>query len=588
MAEDEDGIAKDKIPNVNVTEQIEQCVSLLEQGSDERRFAGLLLCAKLLPQGNEEALHRVHSVASTFINRLLRSQDPHQQALACSICAALNSSSDVATSERMLKRCHLLASCSTNDAVDALLRIAVASPDGLECARDTGAMQCALHFIRANRNVLASLRLLRACVEEWAEPHEDSLSAIESGFPSVAAYLAWSDDKQIQLEALSASVACLNICRSDRLSSGWVPSVQTGLATVLGAQLNPDIRHLALRCTESATRLANETASGALLDSASLLIAVATNVRIEITVLLHEEVRYRSDVSNETCTPPSSHSKQEEQQKGHHGYARDAKQRCEQLGVCFALFELCVQALASSQDRGSNPSQLAREAQSAESVSLESIMKTLHATAESIVDFIEDASEAKAHAAAAAESETGALIIAAIKALGSFLAELPQAHEQRVRHLMPFMTTVQNGTAVPFLLPAMAQLAEDEIWFQSLFRRGPFESALQYALSTVTSGEVENVASVVHTLEIAHLALDNEFPIERAQRYYDMLCSLLGELPDFESRVSASLGGAPSAEVGAILKRIRQCRSSLQRLRNNDSHNIQLIHHTLQALTAEI
>ncbi len=43
-----------------------------------------------------------------------------------------------------------------------------------------------------------------------------------------------------------------------------------------------------------------------------------------------------------------------------------------------------------------------------------------------------------------------------------FLAEAPLAFEERVRRLLPFLLSAHDGQAIPFMVPALLQIASEE------------------------------------------------------------------------------------------------------------------------------
>jgi hypothetical protein len=566
MAEDpgSSSIAASAESNAADTNQIDSCVALLEGGSDERRFAGLLLCAKLLPSSDAEVLHRVHDAAGTFLSRLLRSHDVNQQRLASSVSSALCRSSSVASSESMVRRTHLLAQCESIDAIDAILRIAEASDAGAEKARECQSVEAAMKSVRSEtgNNKATALKLLHVLLTNNHHLGDDDLNAIESGITSVASALATrdGDSRQTQLEALGALNASLDCCRSDRIPSSWVSNARDGLSTILSAKIGPDVRHLALRCVQRASDVAAKAnIHQSLLASSHLLVAVATNMRVELTVLLHEEVRLREGTHESRQSDGSSALQSD---------SDDTSRRTERLGICFSLFESCVQALAESEEGGSADQSNA---------SATNALRAIDATGETMIDFIEDAVEDES-SLADSSFERGALLLAAIKGLGAYLAELPRAHEQRTRQLMPFMTRVLDRAGVPFMLPAMAQLAEDEVWCQSIVRRGPLEAALDVSLDIVkASGRdgYEGVASVVHTLEISRLSILQSELSDHASNdsahLRGKLAQLLSTFPAFERSVSEAVGGAPSSELKALLKRVREIRRPLSELSKDEN-----------------
>lgn len=509
---------------------LEHCVELLSGGSDERRFAGLLIAAKLLPEGASESLMRVHEACGTFLNRLLRSQDDNQRRLAATVATTLCQAEGVAGSDAMVNRCHLLSSSGVQEAVGALAAIARATGEGAEQVKDTQGVALAHDCLKQGRSEKDCLRLL-ASVAPRVDPMEedDAVEAqqVRSSLGQIARVFGSNDCREAQLEGLSAMHSALGMLErspwAGESRGGWEGGVQSGLEAVLTSKVTPELRHMALQVVFRAISVGRRER---ILRSERLLAAVTAALQVELTILLHEEVR-AEEAGN--------------------------KVRADRMGICFSLFEEAVKELAELEGEGGTEEEKGERRSS--------IFSSLTTTLEVVVDFIEECSERDAEL----PHPDRLALLAAVKALGCLLAEAPTVQQSRVRPLMPFMASLASPAdsepPVAFLLPAMAQLGHDIVWAQNFARRGPLQSALTLCLS-LSEGDAkpvdESAAIASHCLECLRGACEAG-EVECNSDLFAFALHVLSRLRDWAKGCLDSSCHGDDEEVAGLLRRLSTC-----------------------------
>ncbi|KAK9840865.1 hypothetical protein WJX84_012009 [Apatococcus fuscideae] len=125
----------------------------------------------------------------------------------------------------------------------------------------------------------------------------------------------------------------------------------------------------------------------------------------------------------------------------------------EMVPACCVLYEACIEALATSagdvEDADGSLQAPTAPSPISDGVAM-TALKTLDNTAGTLLQYLETIASMR-------EAQQDPLILAVIRALGRFLAEVPTAHRAAVKQLWPFMTTVLDGEGEAFLLPYSMQ-----------------------------------------------------------------------------------------------------------------------------------
>jgi hypothetical protein len=382
------------------------------------------------------------------------------------------------------------ADAAVADALDAAAAAAAASHAGREAALAAGGVAAAASALTARRGGNAppppelaapAAALLSALLSDDAAALATHAQAAAACLPPLAAALAASPGHAVQFEALRAALLLLAppsaaadavhaaLCDAGLVSvadsdddddvavpdeAPWADDLARGVAAMLAqARLPAPVRHAALRACAGAARLRGPAwlacaACGALLTP---LVEVAV---VEATVAMHSLAR------PEGAAPGA------------------ADEAATLLGLCLAVFEAAVEALAASAANDEDESAKSTSG----SATVTAALRSLGRLAAVLLDFLEDDAERCAEAQAepggasmdadgsgddddeACPSSRGALRLAALRALGCFLAEVPGAHRERVLKLLRWVLSLRSaaspGGALGFLLPALLQATD--------------------------------------------------------------------------------------------------------------------------------
>ena len=382
------------------------------------------------------------------------------------------------------------ADAAVADALDAAAAAAAASPAAREAALAAGGVAAAAAALTARRGGNAppelaapAAALLSALLTDDAAALATHAQAAAACLPALAAALAASPGHAVQFEALRAALLLLAppsaaadavhaaLCAAGLVAvadsdddddvavpdeAPWAEHLARGVAAMLAqARLPAPVRHAALRACAGAARLRGSAwlacaAGGALLTP---LVEVAV---VEATVAMHSLAR------PDGAAPGA------------------ADEAATLLGLCLAVFEAAVEALAAGaaddEDNESGPKNTPGSA-----ATVTAALRSLGRLAAVLLDFLEDDAERCAEAQAepggaamdaddddsdeeASPSSRGALRLAALRALGCFLAEVPGAHRQRFLKLLRWALSLRSaaspGGALGFLLPALLQATD--------------------------------------------------------------------------------------------------------------------------------
>lgn len=224
-------------------------------------------------------------------------------------------------------------------------------------------------------------------------------------------------------------------------SSTWPGDLRKGVAAILRSRAPPATRQAALVLASAAVDLCGPswllgTAGEAKAKPGSFYQLIVELAAIETKVLLVDALRPTKPTHADGLERPTQ--------------GPTVQQNAEQiLPVAFRLLEAAVEVLASD----------AEGAAALDAKVTDRALDTLDGAFEATLQYLEEV-------LSPGGPGDGPLALAALRALASYLADVPQAHSERVRKLLPSLLAVEGGAgpggalaASAFLLPLLSQVA---------------------------------------------------------------------------------------------------------------------------------
>ncbi|KAK9844202.1 hypothetical protein WJX81_007879 [Elliptochloris bilobata] len=299
------------------------------------------------------------------------------------------------------------------DALECLAAAAGASTEGHAVALQSGALPAACHALQA--------------MGSSAVPGSDAAAVQLEALHALLLLLPAPLPQGAELNARLAESA-----RKD--PGGWPAAARTGLALLLRARVAAEQRQSAL---QAAAALANIAGPAWLLGPAegraagALFQPLVEHVKVETMLALR-------DALNPNARPAG-------------------KRAARVLPVTFALAEACLEALAGDTaaaealaDGHSAPG--APLSLLSQGVAQRALMSLAEA-AEAVLQFLEALREQPAR-------WSDPLLLAAVRVLGRYLVEVPDAFAERVQRALPFLLALAGGEGDAFLLPALLRATD--------------------------------------------------------------------------------------------------------------------------------
>ncbi|XP_073011060.1 uncharacterized protein [Typha latifolia] len=449
---------------------LDDCLRLLRGDTDEKKLAGLLLATKFC-KGDDSAsvLDVYRAVGSRFLGRLLMTGMGKGAAsdakggedreaylrLAVTVLAAFSRVPEIAASEGMISKVPLVVqvvSISLDQSIieecyEFLLMVAVASEDGATKFYESGVMDVLAPHISSlpdgSRPLELAVRLLQRLVNSLTVDvmSINNLQGISCMVASLAR-LFCKLHNTMKFDALHMLATLLSskdysLCDALRsmTSRSWAADVRVGITAILQNRIVSSEKLQALLLAECMLSILGEHW---LMEKSNehdgmpinkFILLVLESARIEVAVLLNElaYLKYESSKSSDT----------EE--------VINQKQR--NLAISFSLIEKIIKLISNVGEEGG---QLIHESTITKAIS------GLNETINIVLDFLQDS---KDHG-----QRKGDDLLAAVRIIGSYLAEAPYACKEKTRDLLEYILSVQGQDesspfySVCFLLPMLCQI----------------------------------------------------------------------------------------------------------------------------------
>lgn len=452
-------------------------MKLLKGERDEQRLAGLLLATKLCQNNDTASILKVYdAVGARFLDRLLMTgtgkgaasakegddRDAYLQ-LSVTVLAAFCRVPEIASSKDMVKKVPaILDIISKNthraglpfceECYEFLFLVANASEDGLTTlyeSRPISVIAPHVSTLPDGSPILElAMRLLQLMLSKG--PHD----IIYVEYPSELASMVLTISRQfamlhtaLKFDALrllsnllsSKYAAGLHDALRSMASDIWATYIGVGVAAVLQNRVASGEKLQALTLAESVMSIIRESWLVQQMNLPGVdpipvdrcLLLVLESARVEIAVLLNELAYAKYEASSSSSAAVE---------------AIPLKQR--HLAISFSLIEKIIKLISTAcgdKDAGSPIS---------ESTAMK-IINGLNETIGLVLDFIQDA---KDHG-----QRKGDDLLAAVRIVGSYLAETPSACKEKVRELLEYMLSVEAENepspfySICFLLPMLCQ-----------------------------------------------------------------------------------------------------------------------------------
>ncbi|XP_066163614.1 uncharacterized protein [Oryza sativa Japonica Group] len=431
----------------------EECLRLLRGERDEQKLAGLLVAANLCRAGDAASVVEVYrAVGPRFLRRLLNTglgkveggKEEDREAylrLSVTVLSGLARFPEVAADEGVVSTVPLIAEivskssdlAITEECFELLSLIAIASDGGAHTFCEPGVMDMLFlqisNFPDGSRCLELAIHLMQLLVHKIRIDNMtvEKLQGMTSMVTSLARLFAVLHTT-VKFEALHMLTALLSQKESplhDALRSVpsmiWKCQIRVGITAVLQNRVVSSEKLQALLLAECMMSILGENWLSEeykvpddqnMMPVDKFVLLVLESARIEVSVLLNElaYLKYES----------SKNSQRDD--------AISQKER--NLAILFSLIERIIKMISNASSGEGAVCQTIRES---------TIMKAitgLNETVGLVLDFLQDA---KDHG-----QRKGDDLLAAVRIVGSYLAEAPYACKEKIRHLLEFIFSVEG------------------------------------------------------------------------------------------------------------------------------------------------
>ncbi|XP_071677326.1 uncharacterized protein [Lolium perenne] len=432
---------------------LDDCLRLLRGERDEQKLAGLLIAANVCRAGDAAAVAEVYrAVGPRFLRRLLNTglgkveggKEEEREAylrLAVTVLAGLARVPEVAADEGVVSAVPLVAEVVskspdltiTEECFELLSLVAIASddgahkfcdpgiidmlfgqfsrfPDGSRCLElATHLMQLLVHKLRADNMSVERLQGMASMVASLAVPFNVLHTAVK--FESLHMLTTLLSQKESPLHGALRSMP----------STIWEYHIRGGIIDVLQNRVVSSEKLQALLLAECMMSILGESwllEDHKILDNKNVMsvdkfvLLVLESARVEVAVLLNE----------------LAFSKYESSESSQIDGAISQKQR--NLAILFSLIERIIKMISDASGGEGEPSQTIHER------TIMQAIKGLNETISLVLDFLQDA---KDHG-----QRKGDDLLAAVRIVGSYLAETPYACQDKTGRLLEFIFSIEG------------------------------------------------------------------------------------------------------------------------------------------------
>lgn len=453
---------------------LDDCLKLLRGERDEQRLAGLLLVTKFCDKDDHTAIRKVYdAVGPQFLHRLLRTGmgkgsdvggdngDVYLQ-LSITVLAAFCRVPQIAASEDMVIKIPPIVetmsreagSTIIEDCYEYLFLVSTANEEGVKTLYKSGGLNVLASQLMilpdGSHMIDLAMRLVQIIViklpsENVYSDHPTDLLMVVSAVAKQFAVL----QNELKFEALHLLSAILSngysapVYDALRLMENdvWSTNMRIGIVAILQNRVAPSHKLQALVLAECVISIVGEgwligemnlTGSQVSLPADRCILLVLESSRVEIAVLLNDLAYLKYEASKASSNRENILVKQRN------------------LGVAFSLVEKIIKLISSFGGEESSANAVISESTSTK------IISGLNETIGVILDYLRDAKE---HG-----QMEGNDLLAAVRVIGSYLAEAPDACKDKVTELLGYMLSIEGEDelspfySICFLLPMLYQI----------------------------------------------------------------------------------------------------------------------------------
>ncbi|XP_060208842.1 uncharacterized protein LOC132636153 isoform X2 [Lycium barbarum] len=455
-----------------VQASLDDCLKLLRGERDEQRLAGLLLVTKFCNKDDHTAILKVYdAVGPQFLRRLLRTgtgkggdggnRDAYLQ-LSITVLAAFCRVPEIAASEDMVTKIPLIVETMSREAgspiieecYEFLFLVSTANEEGVKTLFKSGGL-----------NVLASQMMILPDGSHMIELAMRLVQIIVIKLPSENVYSEHSTDLSMVVAAVAKQFVVLqNALKFEALhllsailSNGysapvydalrlmendvWSTNLRIGIVAILQNRVAPSHKLQALVLAECVISIVGEgwligemnlTDSQDSLPADRCILLVLESSRVEIAVLLNDLAYLKYEASKASSNTENILMKQRN------------------LGVAFSLVEKIIKLISSFGGEESTVNVVISER------TFTKIISGLNETIGVVLDYLRDTKE---HG-----QMKGDDLLAAVRLIGSYLAEAPDACKDKVTELLGYLLSIEGEDelspfySICFLLPMLCQI----------------------------------------------------------------------------------------------------------------------------------
>ncbi|XP_009630626.1 uncharacterized protein [Nicotiana tomentosiformis] len=426
-------------PQPHSQPSLDDCLKLLRGERDEQRLAGLLLVTKFCNKDDHAAIRMVYdAVGPQFLHRLLRTgtgkgsdrpgdnRDAYLQ-LSITVLAAFCRVPEIAASEDMVTKIPLIVEIMSakagspiiEECYEFLFLVSAANEEGVKTLYDSGG----LHVVASRMSILPD-------GSHMIELAMRLVQIIVIKLPSENVYSEHPADLSMVVLVYDA----LRLMKNDV----WSTNMRIGIVAILQNRVAPSHKLQALILAESVISIVGE---GWLIGEMNLtdsmpadrcILLVLESSRVEIAVLLNDLAYLKCEASKESSNRENILVKQRN------------------LGVAFSLVEKIIKLISSFGGEESTANAVISES------TFTKIISGLNETIGVVLDYLRDAKE---HG-----QMKGDDLLAAVRVIGSYLAEAPHACKDKVTALLGYMLSIEGEDelspfySICFLLPMLCQI----------------------------------------------------------------------------------------------------------------------------------